>query len=232
VVLAGQLGTTMPDPMVGTPVLLTDNKNINDWIQPENQPLTFTIKGVGKPFDPFLKPFYQTVDQYYSVYWDYFTSDAWTKLEVEYEAEKRRQLEIAERTIDIMRLGEMQPERDHNLKASENSYTDQAMGRSGREARSGGFFSFDIKVDPSVQNGLLCTYLGDDKNRLFDILIDGEKLVTQELPGAATGKFFDISYPIPPAMIQGKQKVAVLVSANHGKTAGRIFAVRILRSKP
>ena len=185
-----------------------------------------------QPFDPVLKPFYQTVDQYYSVYWDYFTPEAWTKLEAEYEAEKKRQAEIAERTIDIMRLGEMQPERDHNLKASENSYTDQALGRTGREARSGGFFSFDIKVDPTVPNELLCTYLGDDKDRTFDILIDGERLVTQQLPGAATGKFFDIVYPIPPAMIQGKQKVNITVSANHKKSAGRIFGARILKSKP
>ncbi|HSB92586.1 MAG TPA: beta-L-arabinofuranosidase domain-containing protein [Flavitalea sp.] len=232
VVLAGQLGTTMPDPMVGTPVLLTDNKNINDWVKREDQSLTFQVKAVGKPFDPVLKPFYQTIDQYYSVYWDYFTPEAWTKLEAEYEAEKKRQAEIAARTIDIMRLGEMQPERDHNLKASENSYTDQALGRSGREARSGGYFSFDIKVDPSVPNELLCTYLGDDKNRQFDILIDGEKLATQELPGAATGKFFDIVYEIPPAMIAGKSKVNVTVSANHNKTAGRIFGVRVLKSQP
>jgi hypothetical protein len=107
-----------------------------------------------------------------------------------------------------------------------------AMGRSGREARSGGFFSFEIKVDPSVANELLCTYLGDDKNRMFDILIDGEKLITQELPGGQTGKFFDIAYPISPAMIAGKQKVTVMVSANHGKTAGRIFGARILKSHP
>ena len=35
IVLAGQLGKEMPDPVYGTPVLLTDNKNINDWIKPQ-----------------------------------------------------------------------------------------------------------------------------------------------------------------------------------------------------
>ena len=230
IVLAGQLGKEMPDPMIGTPVLLTDNKNVRQWVKEGDEPLTFRMTQVGKPFDPVLKPFYQTVDQYYSVYWDYFTPADWTRLQADYQAEKKRQQEITERTIDVMRLGEMQPERDHNLVASENSYTDQALGRSGREARSGGFFAFDIKVHSSVNNELLCTYLGDDKNRLFDILIDGEKLVTQELPGAATGKFFDIVYPIPGSMIKGKEKVTVKVTANHGKTAGRIFSARILKS--
>jgi hypothetical protein len=57
-------------------------------MKPGNDPLTFKMTAVGKPFDPVLKPFYQTVDQYYSVYWDYFTPAEWTKLEAEYEAEK------------------------------------------------------------------------------------------------------------------------------------------------
>jgi len=49
-------------------------------------------------------------------------------------------------TIDNFRIGEMQPERDHQLKASEQSYTDIALGRTGREVRAGGFFSFQMKV--------------------------------------------------------------------------------------
>ncbi len=50
-----------------------------------------------------------------------------------------------------MRLGEMQPERDHHLTASENSYTDGALGKMGREARKNGFFAFDMKVQPEQQ---------------------------------------------------------------------------------
>ena len=53
---------------------------------------------------------------------------------------KSGQKEIEERTIDIMRLGEMQPESDHHLEASENSFASDALGRMGREARRGGFF--------------------------------------------------------------------------------------------
>ena len=49
VVLAGQLGKEMPDPVYGTPVLLTDNKNVNDWMKPAGRPLQFEMKGVGKP---------------------------------------------------------------------------------------------------------------------------------------------------------------------------------------
>jgi hypothetical protein len=178
-----------------------------------------------------LAPFYKTYDQYYSVYWDYFTNNEWIQRQSAYEAEKKKQKELDERTIDLMRLGEMQPERDHNLKASEQSYTDITMGRGGREVRKGGFFSFEMKVLPDVESVLLLSYLGDDKGRIFDILIDGKKIATQELKGAETGKFFDVEYPIPMEVLKGKTKVVVTIQAHPDRTAGRVFTPRILRKQ-
>lgn len=231
IVLAGQLGKEMPDPIYGAPVLLTDNRNVTDWVKTTSGPLSFKLNGVGKPQDVELAPFYKTYDQYYSVYWDYFNNEEWTLRQTAWEAEKRKQKELEERTIDIMRLGEMQPERDHNLKASDQSYTEIALGRGGREVRNGGFFSFEMKVLPGVESVLLLSYLGDDKGRAFDILIDGTKIATQELIGGETGKFFDVEYSIPPALLEGKTKVEVKIQAHPKRTAGRVFSPRILRKK-
>lgn len=229
-VLAGLLGKEKPDPVIGVPVLLTSNRNVNDWIQSTSS-LQFQMKAVGKPFDVKLIPFYQTYDQYYSVYWDYFTPEDWTKLQADYEAEKKRLQQIENRTIDNFRVGEMQPERDHNLKATERSYVSDAMDRMGREARSNNHFEFEMKVDPSTNNSLLLTYIGDDKDRLFDILVDGVKLVTEDWKGAKTGKFYDVEYKLPATMISGKTKITVKIDANHGKTAGRVFGVRTIKDQ-
>jgi len=229
-VLAGLLGKEKPDPVVGVPVLLTSNRNVNDWVQPTTS-LQFLMKGVGKPFDVKLIPFYQTYDQYYSVYWDYFTPEEFVKLQADYEAEKKRVQEIENRTIDNFRVGEMQPERDHNLKATERSYVSDAMDRMGREARSNNNFEFEMKVDPAVNNVLLFTYIGDDKDRVFDILVDGAKLVTVEWKGGKTGRFYDEEYKLPASMIDGKTKITVKVDANHGKTAGRVFGVRTIKEQ-
>ncbi|MEP7318169.1 MAG: beta-L-arabinofuranosidase domain-containing protein, partial [Panacibacter sp.] len=232
VLLAGDLGTTMPDPVYGTPVLQTSNRNINDWIQPvANKPLTFKMVNAGKPFDAELSPFYNMHHKFYSVYWDYFTNEEWAAREAEYKAEKQRQQEIETRTIDNIRIGEMQPERDHNLTASDNSYTSDALGRMGREARGGGFFAFEMKVNPGISNTLLCTYLGDDKDRVFDILIDGVKLTTVEWKGGTTGVFYDKEYEIPAALTDGKKIVTIRIAAATNKTAGRIFGCRIIKTK-
>jgi uncharacterized protein len=231
VVLAGQLGEKMPDPVYGTPVLLTDNHTVADWARPiPNEPLVFQLEKVGKPLDVKLIPFYKTYNQYYNVYWDYFNNAEWVNRQVEYEAQKKHEQEIEERTIDIMRLGEMQPERDHHLTASENSYADGALGKMGREARKNGFFAFDMKVQQGVSNILFCEYLGDDKNRTFDILIDGQKIAEEKLTGGETGKFFEKEYPITNELIKGKTTVTVRIQANDHSTAGRVFGCRILRN--
>lgn len=229
IVLAGQLGTEMPDPVFGTTVFLTDNHNVSDWVKANPGSLEFATAGVAKPADVKLAPFFSTYNQYYNVYWDFFTPVDWANRQKEYEAEKKRVHEIELRTIDVCRVGEMQPERDHNLKASEKSYVSDALGRMGREVRSGGFFSFEMKVDPAVENNLLCSYIGDDKNRGFDFLVDGKTIATQELKGAATGRFFDVEYPIPSELIKGKSKVEIRVQAHTGKTAGRVFGCRVVK---
>ena len=230
IVLAAQLGDSLPDPVFGTPVLLTDNRNVKDWIKPvADQVLTFKTSSVGQPFDITLKPFFTTYKQYYSVYFDYFTKEGWSARKAEYENEKRQQQLITEKTIDYFRIGEMQPERDHNLKASDRSYVDIALGRSGREARSGNYFSFDMNVLTGVGNALLLTYIGDDKNRRFDIRVNGILITTVDWNGGETGKFYDVEYPLPANILEGKLSVNIRIEANYDKTAGRIFGCRTIK---
>jgi DUF1680 family protein len=232
VVLAGQLGDETPDPLLGTPVMLTEDRAIANWIKPASgQALTFNTLNVGKPTDIELKPFYNTYDKYYSVYFDYFTHADWDNRKAEYEADKKRQQEIEARTLDNFRIGEMQPERDHRLFATEQSYVDQALGRSGREARAGNYFTFDMKVTDTNALSLMLTYIGDDKNRIFDILVDGAKLTTVNWNGGQTGKFYDVEYPLPTELVKGKSTVTIKIDANQGRTAGRIFGCRIIKNQ-
>ncbi|HQG44204.1 MAG TPA: glycoside hydrolase family 127 protein [bacterium] len=226
IVLAGQLGDTLPDPVYGTPVLLTDDRRPESWIEPAGAPLAFRTCGVGMPRDFLLKPFYAIATGYYSVYFDYFTPAAWAARAEAYTAEKRRSQEIEARTIDHFRIGEMQPERDHGLESGERSYVDQALGRSGREARAGSWIAFTMAVRPECPNALLLTCIGDDRDRAFDLLIEGVKIAEVDWKGGETGRFYDLSYSLPAALIAGKSRVTVRIEASHGRTAGRFFGCR------
>ena len=233
VVLAADLGDSMPDPVLGTPVLLTENHNITDWIKPlDIKNLIFKSINIGKPSDIILKPFYKVYNTYYSVYFDYFSESGWDLLRTEYEADKRRRQKIESLTIDNFRIGEMQPERDHSLVATEKSYVDVALGRAGREARRENSFSFEMSVSPGILNKLMMTYIGDDKDRKFDILVEGQKIAVVEWNGGETGRFYDVEYVIPEEVIGNKTRIIVKIDACYNKTAGRIFGCRILRAKP
>ena len=232
IVLAADLGDSLPDPVFGTPVLLTGNRNVKDWVTPVDiKKLVFETKGIGQPEDITLKPLYTLYNKYYSVYFDFFTRAGWSTRQAEYEANRKQQNLIEERTIDYFRIGEMQPERDHNLVATEKSYVDIALGRTGREARRDNNFTYTMKVNPGVSNILLLTYIGDDKDRKFDVLVDGVKIAYVEWNGGATGKFYNLEYTIPAELIGNKTLVTVKIDANHGRTAGRIFGCRILKSE-
>jgi hypothetical protein len=104
------------------------------------------------------------------------------------------------------------------------------MGVNGREARSDHFFSFEMKINSIEKRkiGLMLTYIGDDKDRKFDILIDGHVLATEELSVGETGKFYNKIYPIPEEWIKGKEKIIIKIDARYGKTAGRVFGARTI----
>jgi hypothetical protein len=228
--LAGQLGDTMPDPLIGIPVLLTDQRlPVKDWVTKTNSGLNFKTFGIGKPHDVELKPFYDTYHGHYNVYWDYFTQDQWEKQKEEYLKIKKEEKEISEKTVDYFRVGEMQPERDHKLFATERSYVSEAMGVKGREARVNHYFSFEMMTDPSKPNFLLLSYIGDDKDRKFDIEVNNEVIATEQLKAEATGKFYHKSYAIPIHLTKGIDKVTIKINAVHGTTAGRVFGARTLK---
>ena len=70
--------TKVADPNV--PVLIADVNNVTAHIEPvAGKPLVFQSKGIGKPKDITLIPFYRTHYQRYSVYWQVFTEERWNK---------------------------------------------------------------------------------------------------------------------------------------------------------
>ncbi|HPS03679.1 MAG TPA: hypothetical protein PLA90_19255, partial [Candidatus Sumerlaeota bacterium] len=201
-----------------------------EWLKAvAGQPNTFQTQAIGKPHDVTLSPFYKLHDKRFSVYWDLFTSEQWQKREAEYQAEVEKAKRLEAITTDFIQPGEMQPERDHNMKGEETS-TGDFQGRKWRHATGGGWFSFDLAVDAKEPVALRVTYWGDDAaNRVFDILVDGEKIATQTLEHNKPGQFFDEKYLIPAKLTQGKAQVTVRFQAQPGKWAGGVFGLRMVR---
>lgn len=211
------------------PVLVTQERPIEDWIRPVSRTKQwFRTKGVGRPRDVRLVPFHSLHDRRYTVYFDIFTPEQWTEREAQVRAEQERLAALEARTVDLLRIGEMQPERDHNLRG-ENTAAGEAFGRKWRHATNDGWFEFDLKVRPGKDHELMVTYWGGETgNRLFDILVNGEKVGTQRLNQNAPGKFFDVLYPVPSRFTTGRTNITVRFQAHPGAWAGGVFGVRLL----
>jgi len=194
-------------------------------------PEVFRIPGQEEGPSITLEPFYKMHgDRHYVVYWDVFTPQQWQEKEQAYKAELIRENQLQARTVDQVRPGDRQNERDHNLQGEKTASGD-FLDRRWHHATDGGWFSYDVKVLPDQPQELSVTYWGGDSgNRVFDILVDGVRIATERLENNRPGKFYDAVYPIPESLTKGKQKVIVKFQAHPGAWAGGVFGLRVLVS--
>lgn len=138
---------------------------------------------------------------------------------------------IQERTIDFVIIGDEPSEHQHALEGDKTGHG-AAFGHAWRHAGGGGWFSYRLKVAPGGQHSIFCVYWGSDGGkRVFDILVDGEKIATQKLERNKPNEFFAVEYSIPAELTTGKQQVTVKFQAHPGATAGGVFDVRMVKMK-
>ena len=170
-----------------------------------------------------------TAAGHYQVYFDRFTPAQWKAKEAEYAAELARQREIAARTVDYVVPDREQSERDHAMRGEQTAAGDFG-DRKWRHATDGGWFSWQLKVLPDQPQELWVTYWGSDGgNRIFDILVDGQKIATQRLENNKPDKFYDEVYRLPADLLQGKQTITVKFQAHPGAWAGGVFGARVMK---
>lgn len=213
-----------PDPV------LVGAHPLNGFTATDAAQARYATKGVFRPADFAFVPFFSQYDRRSAVYFKRFTEAGWKTEQAAFLADQARARDIAARSVDVMHLGEMQPERDHAL-TSEISYPVSYRGKQGRDARSGGYFEFTMAVRPGPMI-LQGTYWGDERKRDFDILVDNVKIATQHLENDKPGVFFDVEYPLPPALTAGKKSVRIRVVPHDGSSAGPIFGMRLFAAKP
>ena len=226
-VLAADLGDAKA-PFEGVAPALVGSDLLGNLV-PANEPATYLSTSIGRPNDLTLRPFYSQWDRRTAIYFRKFTDAEWVKEEEAFAAEQARLKDLRERSVDMMHLGEMQPERDHGL-TSEISYPVSYRGKKGRDARTGGFFEFRMKVTAEPLT-LKATYWGEERKRLFHILIDGTRIASETLGYNKPGEWVERDYAVPQELLKGKSTVVVRFEPEKGHTAGPVFGVLILRTK-
>ena len=113
---------------------------------------------------------------------------------------------------------------DHLMK-SENSFTGNFEGENWRDARDGGYFQYNLMTKGEKDLSLMVRYWGNESaSRAFDILIDGELLVTENTVGKWNQSTqINVEYKIPVEWVKEKESVTVTFRSHPGNTAGGVF---------
>lgn len=224
-VLAADLGES-GKPFSGVAPALV-GANLVASLLSSNESSTFIAKGIGRPNDLVLKPFYSQWERRSAIYFPKFTDEEWKKEQEKVAAENARLKDLEARSVDVMKLGDETAEKAHSL-VSKISYPLSYRMKQGRDARSEGFFEFKMKV-VDAPSTLRTTYWGEEGKRIFYILIDGQKIATENLGYKKLGEFVEIDYAIPIELLKGKAEVLVRFEPEKGHTAGPVFGCLLFR---
>ncbi|HET7112911.1 MAG TPA: glycoside hydrolase family 127 protein [Pyrinomonadaceae bacterium] len=239
-VLAADLGPERRGgPPQESPGLVTDKKPVQGWLEPVRDNLgVFRTVGAGRGVDGQSSevnfvPFYRLHRRTYSVYWDLYTNDGWTKKIEELKAERARQQRLEAATIAFLTPGDPEKEKAFAAKSEESS-PDRVLGRAGRRSKK--WFSYELPVDPAKPLAVVVTLNPEERaKRTFEVMVEGQRIgegaVERFAPGSPTGRFYDVDYKIPAPLVNDKQKVTVRFQATGGNETATVYGVRIVRAE-
>ncbi len=220
------------------PAIVSETEDVTAALKPvSGKASTFTVPGSllrvpgqSNVADLVLEPFYKMHEgRSYMVYWDRYTVPEWKVKEDQFAAKKKAEEEMAARTLDRVEIGNDDNEKQHKL-SGEKTGAGPYGDRFWRHASDGGWFSYQLRVQPDKAQKLEVTYWGSDVGpRTFDILVEGTKIGTQTLNNNHPNEFFDVAYEIPAELTKGKDVVTVRFQAQPGNMAGGVFGCRILK---
>lgn len=181
-----------------------------------------------RPVQKELIPYFEVGGRRMMVYFRHFPVTTWQEQLAELRMREDREAWLREHTVSQFTLGEMQPERDHNFHG-EKTQPHEFEGRKYRESL-GGWFSFDMKVDPDRPNTLYCTYWGNRfYNHSFDIEVNGKKIGFENIHNWGP-RYIERSYQIPDELTSGREQVTVTLRAiREDAVAGPLFDCRVMR---
>ncbi|WP_308367963.1 MULTISPECIES: glycoside hydrolase family 127 protein [unclassified Microbulbifer] len=175
-----------------------------------------------------LIPFFRLHESRYMLYWPFSTPQQLAERQRKNAEADKARLTLEKMTIDKVAPGEQQPESDHFF-AGEGTEAGVHKGRHWRHAS--GWFSYQLKDPKGEASTLRITYYGLDKDRNFDISLNGVKLADVVLDGSEGDKFFHVDYPVPEEVLAKTDKgnLELRFEARNGSVAGGIYGVRLLR---
>jgi DUF1680 family protein len=172
-----------------------------------------------------LVPFYQVHDARYMLYWPFTTTEKLPALLKDMQEKEAAKQALEAATVDVVYIGEQQPEADHQFKG-EGTRTGSFRERRNRGGR--GWFSYTLRNPGKDARRISFTYYGADKDRSFEVYVNDVLLETVSLTGndGATfqNKFIDL-----PAGATDATQVTVRFKSVANSAIASLYEVRLLK---
>ncbi len=224
-------GTRLP--VAEAPFIVADDIDaIAGTLEPvPGEPLHFRLTAdVHNRIEGELQPFFEIHDARYMMYWLAMTPDAYDSYLEETAREEAARAALDARTRDRVQPGEQQPETDHKMQ-TDGSVTGNDNDVFYRDARNGRSFSYLMRTGGRGGLSVFLKYwgVGEWKTREFDIYVDGTLLQSVNNTGRwNTSAFITEEFPVPDALVRGRDAVRIRFVAHPGKQTGGIYEVRLV----
>ncbi len=221
-VLAADLGAASAPYGAADPALLTAT-TATAALSSAGRAHGFTARSaLGDPLE--LKPFFAQYDRRTAVYFPTFTPARWQTAKPGYLAAAAEQRMLAQRTVDLLYLGEMQPERDHGFIAARSEAVNW-NGRTARKIRSGDTMQMTLarRPGPAV---LRLTVAGKDDGLAIAVTVDGTPIATPSRSLSPDERWGMIDYALPATGEQGRRSATIRVSADGGEAV--VYEARMM----
>ena len=261
VVLAAELGTNDVDAWDSNGILvrvgvkdtsvkdtiIVQNMSVDDWKanvtenlvrieDSEDGKVQFQLENTDSE-ELIFSPYYELHDQRYGIYMNLEEPDSQASQDrILSEKEQLREQEVS---VDY--LNSFDANNSEAAKDLITSETDTSVGtfngRTFRHAENGGWWSYNLAVDPEAEhNYLACTWYSGDRGRVFDIYVNDELLQTvTRTDDAGTNVFYEDIYDLTEYIKDGASEVTVKFQSypNDGDKinyAGGLFGLRVITS--
>ena len=190
---------------------------------------THQFRIAAQPAPLTLKPFFNQYDRRTAVYFPRFTAARWAAEKEAFAVAEAARLSLEARTVDVIQLGEQQPEQDHGF-TSNHSDLFSFAGRSARQLPwgEGHWFEVTLAVGPGA-NLLRALYWGEEVSKNFDVVVEGVRVANERREARPEKRFVGVDYPLPLELTRGKNKVRVRLETRG--TDAFVYELRMLTTE-
>lgn len=193
--------------------LIIQDMTVEEWlsnissnlVQREGR-LEFVLNNTDEDGSLVFKPHYRRYKDRYGIYFSLFDKDSKNYQTHIEQREMKRLLELM--TIDLIPVGNDQYELQHEVKG-EKTFSHTWNGYKCREASPSGYFSYKMKVSPTAINELRMMLAREGQPVDYEVLVDGELLVSGTTIGGWPPKMYDEKVVLPDEVVKDKDFVTI-----------------------